>query len=216
MAGPLQAQFTMDPKQWKRANSEYARIIQTAETKAIRDVGIMARDGGRKAIAAAGFSTRFAKTLIATFKPPRGISFDPSARIHSTISYSDVFETGKIIVGKPFLWLPLPDVPPFRGRPHMTPKQYVENVGPLVSMELPGRLPILGARVRTAFQVGRRFTRATLRRGMSTARGISQFVPLFVAVRTVTIPKKFNVHAAVVEASKHLQERYIANLEKYK
>lgn len=212
----MQAKFTMDPAQWTRATGEYERIIKTAETKAIRDVGIMARDAGRAMIANAGFSQRWQNSLIARFSPSSGVSFSPSANIKSTISYSDVFETGKTIAGEPWLWMPLPQVPSIAGRPHMTPKQYIQNVGPLVVMKRPGQPPMLGAQVRTAFTPGRFLSRATLRRGRATARGTFQTIPMFVAVSAVHIPKKWSIHDACVEAAKKLPERYVANLEKYK
>jgi hypothetical protein len=216
----MQVTFNMDPKQWQRATSEYERIITKAETLAIHDVGILARDGGRESIAAAGFSKRWQNSLQVRFTPKSGYSFSPQANIHTTINFADVFETGKTIRGGPYLWLPLPNVPPIAGRPHMTPAQYVANIGPLVSMERPGKLPLLGAQVKTsftgAFVRGRTPSRSVLKRGLASSRGVSQTVPMFFAVPVVDIPKKWNVHAAIVEASKKLQERYIANLETYK
>ena len=211
----MQLKFHMAAGQWAKASTEYERIIATASTGAIRDVGRAGRDAGRKTIAAAGFSQRWQRSLVVKFKPPRGISLDPSAYIHSTINYADVFETGKVIHGDPYLWLPLPNVPPFKGRPHMTPKQYIENVGPLITMRRPGKAPLLGAPVKGKVQLGRRITRGRFTRGASVPRSETHLVPMFFGVRSITIPKKFSVHDAIENEAKKISERYLAHLEPY-
>jgi len=181
-------------------------------TGAMRDVGKLGRERGRQAITAAGFSNKFANSLVA--KLPAKDTLTPTAYIHTTINYADVFETGAVITGKPYLWLPLPTVPAGPGRPHMTPKQYVENVGPLVTMHRAGKPPMLGARVAISAPrpqpFGRFVSRRILRRGISMrgATQPTQVIPLFVGVPAVNIPKKFDVHAAVVDAFGHLDDFY--------
>jgi len=208
----MNLKFNVPPGQWIKATDLYQALMAKALTGAMRDVGKLGRERGRQAITAAGFSNKFANSLVA--KLPAQDTFTPTAYIHTTINYADVFETGAIITGKPYLWLPLPTVPAGPGRPHMTPKQYVENVGPLVTMHRAGKPPMLGARVAISAPrpqpFGRFVSRRILRRGISMrgATQPTQVIPLFVGVPAVNIPKKFDVHAAVVDAFGHLDDFY--------
>jgi hypothetical protein len=204
--------------QWLKATTEYERIMSKAATLAMREVGRDAVAKGRASIAAGGFSTRFQRTLRAINKPPSGFVLNPSVYVHSTVNYADIFESGKTIVGNPFLWLPLPSVPRAAHREHMTPREYVKNIGPLISLKRPlGAQPILAAVIRRgpkAQPFGSFATRSQLRRGQG-GRGETQIIPLFVGVRSVTIPKKFDVHAAAEQAFDQLEKFYKENLEPY-
>jgi hypothetical protein len=181
----------------------------------MRDVTKLAVDRGRAVITAAGFSNKFASSLQG--KIPSRVTLDPSAYIHTTINYADVFETGRTIQGRPYIWLPLPSVPPIGGRPHMTPAQYIKFVGPLVLMRRPGKPPMLGARISVAGRprpqpFGRFATRRTLKRGVTSARGTVETIPLFVGVLAVNIPKKFDVVSAVQQAFDKFEDLYQQNL----
>ncbi len=205
-----------EPGQWAKATTEYERIIAKGSTQAMRKVGKLAVDAGRQAISAGGFSSKFARTLRAINKPKSGYVLNPSVYIHSTINYADIFETGKTITGSNYLWLPLPAVPPFKGRPHMTPRQYIQNVGPLILMWRPRDLPMLGAVV----EKGGKPTRARLRRtflrktfGEKMRKTIT--VPLFVAVHSVSIPKKFDTKGAIEDAADDIGAAYNELVEKY-
>jgi len=204
--------------QWLKATNEYERIMSKASTLAMREVGRDAVAKGRASIAAGGFSTRFQKTLRAINKPPSGFVLNPSVYVHSTVNYADVFETGKTIQGSPYLWLPLPSVPKSTHREHMTPREYVKNIGPLISLKRPpGTQPILAAIIRRGVKAqpfGTFATRGQLRRGRS-GRGETQVIPLFVGVRSITIPKKFDVHSAAEQAFDQLEKFYKENLEAY-
>ena len=208
----MNLKFNVPPGQWIKATDLYQALMAKALTGAMRDVGKLGRERGRQAITAAGFSNKFANSLVA--KLPAKDTLTPTAYIHTTINYADVFETGAVIAGKRYLWLPVPTVPAGPGRPHMTPKQYVENVGPLVTMHRAGKPPMLGARVAISAPrpqpFGRFVSRRILRRGISMrgATQRTQVIPLFVGVPAVNIPKKFDVHAAVVDAFGHLDDFY--------
>ncbi len=208
-----------EPGQWVKATTEYERIIAKGATQAMRKIGGLAVDAGRQAISAGGFSSKFARTLRAINKPKSGFVLNPSVYIHSTINYADIFETGKTISvsGKKYLWMPLPSVPPIKGRPHMTPKQYIQNVGPLVLMWRTGKAPMLGATVRRtpkAQPFGRFASRAQLRKG-KTGRGVTETIPLFVGVQTVVIPKKFDVKGAIKDAAEDIAKAYNETVETY-
>jgi hypothetical protein len=208
----MKVTYRVPPGQWVKATDVYNALMAKALTTAMKDVGKLGRDRGRQAITAAGFSNKFANSLVAIL--PSRDTLTPTVYIHTTINYADVFETGAVIAGKPYLWLPLPTVPAGPGRPHMTPKQYVESVGPLVTMHRAGKPPMLGARVAISAPrpqpFGRFVSRRILRRGISTRRSgqPTQVIPLFVGVPAVNIPKKFDVHAAVQGAFGMLDDFY--------
>jgi hypothetical protein len=192
--------------------------MSKAATQAMRDVGKLAVNNGRDIMATAGFSSKFQKTLRAINKPASGYVLNPSEYVHSTINYSDVFETGKTITGHKFLWMPLPAVPPSAERAHMTPSQYIRQVGPLVLMWPQGRLPMLGARLETGFSKPtlKKLRRTQARRvTLGGPKRSFRIVPLFVGVSSVQIPKKFDLKGAFQDAFDHLDEFYSKRVEPY-
>jgi hypothetical protein len=217
-----------DAGQWLKATNEYERIIAKAATQAMRDVGKLAVKNARAVMAGAGFSTEFQRMLRVINKPASGYVLNPSEYIHSLVNYADVFETGKTITGSKFLWLPLPNVPPnpgsgvkfggIVGRAHMTPSQYVRKVGPLYTMRRPGHLPMLGARLETAFTKPtlKKLRRTQARRvTLGESRRSFRLVPMFVAVTSITIPQKFDLKGAFQDAFDQLDEFYAKHLEPY-
>ncbi len=207
-----------DAGQWLKATTEYERIMATAATKAMRDVGKDAVQKGRASIAAGGFSSKFQRTLQAINKPPSGYVLNPSVYVHSTINYADVFETGKTITANTYLWLPLPAVPAGKNREHMTPREYISKIGPLVLMWRPGKRPMLGRVVARRSARARKFglfpTKGRQLKGAG-AGDVKETIPMFVGFSSITIPKKFDVHGAVKDAFGDLDEFYAARLEPY-
>ena len=94
----MNLKFNVPPGQWIKATDLYQALMAKALTGAMRDVGKLGRERGRQAITAAGFSNKFANSLVA--KLPAKDTLAPTAYIHTTINYADVFETGAVIVGK--------------------------------------------------------------------------------------------------------------------
>ncbi len=183
-----------------------------AATLGMRQIGKLAEKKGRDAIEAGGFSSRFAKTLRAINKPPSGYVLNPAVYVHSTLNYADVFETGKTITGNPLLWLPFPNVPAGKNRKHMTPREYIQNVGRLIWITTPkhGGLIMLGAVVEGAGTKPSRgrLRRTFLKKRFGEATRPTHVVPMFFAVTSITIPKKFDTEAAVETAMKGLEEAY--------
>jgi hypothetical protein len=102
----------------------------------------------------------------------------------------------------------------------MTPKQYVQTIGPLITMHRAGKPPMLGARVSfgSTPSPGRRITRQRLRRGIAFGRGQKfQTIPLFVGVPAVTIPPKFDVDGIIkqVASEDNIEKAYLKNLDEY-
>lgn len=111
----------------------------------------------------------------------------PAALIFDRIGYSEIFQTGGDIAGHPLLWLPIEANLPGSAT-KWTPARYAQSVGPLLSVNLPGRRPMLFA---------------------AKKRG----PPLFVGVDQVTLRKRFNVDEAVASEAAKLPARYAAKLK---
>lgn len=196
------------------ADSVLAKANQMASalTFAMRDVGKLAVQKGRASIASAGLSARWVRSLRAINRPKSGVTFDPSVFVHSTINYSDIFERGGVINGKPLLWLPLPNVPRRAGR-QLTPKQYVRQFGKLTTIHRDGKPPMLGASVRVNIRPGKRVSKRALRGTISRTLK-STIVPLYVGVPAVTQIKRFDVHGAAEEAFKQFPDFYKQQMDK--
>jgi hypothetical protein len=177
---------------------EMQRPIAKAATAAIREAGDIAKRNGRASIAAAGFSRKWQNALRVNIYPPQGDSMHPAAFIYHKIRYAGVFEEGTVIGGQPLLWLPLAGVPLRRGRP-MTPAQYTRSIGPLVSVERPGKPPLLFAKPRA----GRRGRRAATR---------VERKPLYIGLSNVAITKRFDIKGAAQKAAAQLPALYAKNL----
>lgn len=202
--------------EWVLATTTAEKIIAKALTKSMRDVAKDGRDRARSAIASAGFGNRSSKSIRFKMFPANADVLNPEAYIHSTLNYLDIFERGGVISGKPYIWLPLPSVPKIRGRDHMTPRQYVKNIGPLVTIRRDGKPPMLGAVVTGSARAqpfGTFVTKGRLKRG-AAGKGARRIVPLFVAVTSVVIPKKFDVTSEIEKAAQKLPSLYDQNEDK--
>jgi hypothetical protein len=211
-----------EPGQWVRATTEYEKVMAKAATLGMRQIGKLAESKARAAVAAAGFTTNVQRTIRALNKPPSGYVLNPAIWLHSTVNYLDVFESGRTITGTEFLWLPLPNVPPNTGsgtkfgglisRPHMTPSQYIRKVGPLVFMkDARGKgLPMLGAVVEgpeTKPSRGR-LRKTFLKQHFGEKTRPTHIVPMFYAIKAISIPPKFDTEKAVANAMEGLEDAY--------
>lgn len=171
------------------------RVTKAALT-AVKAAGDLAKARGRAAIAGGGFSTKWQNALRVTFYPDT-----PAAFVFHKIPYSDVFEDGITIAGKPYLWIALPIVQAASGRSShaMTPSQFAAQFGDLVAVNVPGKAPMLFLR----YQRG-----GGGRRGKRAVRAGYAGVPLYVGVPAITIAKKFDVTAAVNSAAAELPRLY--------
>ena len=158
------------PGQWVKATTEYERIIAKGATQAMRKVGQAGgacwTQGDRECRifrqCAAHLARHQQAEIRALCSTRRFIFIRPSI----IWMYS---RPAKPSPDHHWLWLPLPNVPPnpgsgvkfggLIGRPHMTPRQYIAKVGPLITMHRPGKPPMLGAVV----EIGGRPTRRRLR-----------------------------------------------------
>jgi hypothetical protein len=158
-------------------------------------------------------SSRAQKAFRSTLYPKSGVSVRPAARVYHKIGYFRVFEEGATITGKPKLWLPLDTVPLGTGGRKLTPKQYVQRIGPLRSVNAPGKPPLLVGRAGrgTILRATNKVTR--LRKGALTRGVFGASVPLFVGIDAAKMPKKFSLYQAIERAADRLPEFYVKNLK---
>jgi len=175
---------------------DYTRMA-TAATAAITQVAGEAKAAGRASIAAAGFSTKWQNALQAEIFPDTGVSLNAAAVIFHKIPYSGILEDGGTIHGQPLLWLPIEaNLPARSGLRRWTPALYVQQIGPLVFVNVAGRRPLLVPR--------------TVSRRRGGRGGVAK--PVFVGVDAVTIAKKFDITRIVAQAAGRLPDVYAAKL----
>lgn len=185
--------------------------IAMAATGAISDAADIAKATGRESIAAGGFSKKWQNALRSKLYPPSGTSSKPAAFIYHKIPYAGIFETGgRISSHKNYLWLPTDDAPRVGGRP-ISAQQYVEVVGPLISVNVPGHPPMLfgpTARVTNKRELGR-FGKKKL---IGKVRK-QDIVPLYYGKASVTESQRFDVVAAIKAAGDKIPELFLKHLE---
>lgn len=181
------AQLRFFPGDFRKALSTNLDQMAKALTGAMGETALAAKHAARANITGAGFSPRVANAMRANTYPASGSSLSPAALVFNKISYSQIFQTGGDIAGHPLLWLPIEANLP-GGTVKWTPARYIRQFGPLVSVNLPGRRPML-------FAKGKRGP------------------PLFVGISQVTLRKRLNVDEAVANEAAKLPERYAARLK---
>lgn len=188
---------------------EVEQPIARAATAAIAEAGDTVKTQVRADIAAAGFSRNWQNAFRAQQYPKGQASMSSAVHFFHKIPYADVFESGATIRGKPKLWLPLKSVPRGgRGNKPLTPKQYVQRVGPLVGGESKKGQPLLFGRAsrRTVLRAGERSTR--VRKG-AFGKVFSENVPLYVGIDSVTIGKKFHIKSIVRAVGSRIGDLYL-------
>lgn len=186
--------------------------IAFAGTAAISEAGDIVKRQGRADIAAAGFSRRWQNALRVNVYPRRKLSMNAAALIFHNIQYAGVFEEGATITGKPRLWLPLPSAPKRVGRQKMTPALYIKSIGPLVSIERPGKPPLLAGKIATNRRGSKtgKVSLSALKRGGAGAP--STLVPLFVGIDRVNIRDRFSIREITERAAARLGDLYLKHL----
>jgi hypothetical protein len=210
----MKPKFVINAQDWKDEATRAQREVSIAITASMRTVGKKAADAANAVIHGAGFANRKWEIKAKNF-PEQGDSLSPEVWLHSSANFEDVFTEGAFIHGNPLLWLPLPSVPLWPGDStrQMSPKKYVETIGPLVTMRRKGKPPMLGAPVTGSLRpqpFGRFVTKARLKKGR-TGQGPVTIVPLFVGVPGAFIEKRFDVEAIVDKIADQLPEIYVQN-----
>lgn len=206
--------FSAISGEFDKALKEIQRPVAEAATAAVKDAANEAVSKGRSELASAGFSTRSQKGFTSKLYPKGGkVSLRPAARVYHKIGYFSVFEEGATIHGKPKLWIPLDSVPMGEGGRRLSAKQYVQRIGPLHSVNIAGKPPLLFGKAgrSTILSATQKLTR--LRKG-AVGRGIfGASVPLFVGVDSAKVRKRFGLYEIIERATDHLAEFYERNVK---
>lgn len=211
----MQFSFLSDvSKELKSAVRDFQKPIAQAATAAMKEAADTAVSDGRSELANAGFSIKSQKAFTSKLYPKGGkVSLSPSARVYHRIGYFRVFEEGATITGKPKLWLPLDTVPFGAGGRQLTPKQYVQRIGQLRSVNRPGRVPMLVGRAGRA-TIARATEKVTrLRKGALSKGVFGASIPLFVGIDIAKISKRLDLYGAIERAAERLGEFYEKNVK---
>lgn len=220
----MQLTYTAPIGQFSKSVEEMRRIIATAATGAMNDAGAQIKQQGRANIASAGFSVRWQNAMRVNLYPDkkRAVSLHPALLAYHKIPYAGVFENGATIAGSPYLWLPLPNVPTSVNGRHMSPANYIRQIGPLQLIIRPGKPPLLGGYIEAGprgatgaitipkLKAGARLAKSVLP-GAPKARLV--LVPLFFGIDKVQIAKKFALKPIFMKAAKDLPALYVKNLK---
>lgn len=220
---PLKLLWAATTGQWAAAMGALQYPIASAATGAMRQTVGRALVDGRAAIRGAGFSVKWQNALRGKTYPLNGVSMGPAGYLYHKISYSQVFEDGARIAGSPYLWLPLTGVPARIGAKAMTPRNFVALIGPLHSISVAGKAPMLAAYVQAGARLGK-LTIGKLRAGSALGRlGVKSrrggfggkgvvSVPIFLGVSAVQLRARFSVRTVALRASRGLAAAYLQNL----
>lgn len=191
--------------------------MERAATRAMRETAKAVEAAGRAEIAR-GLGARVGKAFFARAKPKSGYSLKTSMRGYLRIGYLNIFERGQAIAPKrgPWFWIPLPNCPQKIGRKRISPKLYIQNIGPLHLIKRPGKPAMLAGDVSGnaagPLTVGRLRTGARNRIGRRGRRTVR--VPLFVAVNHAQMPKLVNVDPIYREATARLPQVYAGQMQR--
>lgn len=215
MAGTLRFRVDAPDGDFAKAMREKYKPVAKAAKRAMVQVADNIKAQGRADIMAGGLTKRWANTFRVDVYPKGGaVSVNAAALVYHKIPYADIFETGGTINGAPKLWLPLSSTPQKLGGKRMTPELYVKQIGPLFSINRPGKAPLLAgytsvsSRQKTKGTTGK-ITTGKLRKG--AAGGSRKAVPLFVGIDQVSIKQKFHLRAITAANAAKLAAFYYRN-----
>lgn len=213
--------------EWAAAARAIRGTIAGATRAAFQDLAVQVQRQGRAEIARSGLSRRWQTGFRAYVFPRRivpGSTAELAMRGQHRIGYANVFERGARIGGRPLLWIPLPSAPKrINGRP-TTAGAFVRAVGPLHSINRPGRPPLLAgyamrapsggpisvASLRTGQRNSRRRQARSAFGGRLGKRPVS--VPLFVGLSAVKIRDRLNVMRIYEQGRRDLPNLYAKRL----
>jgi len=202
---------------------EMGRPVAKAATAAIREAGVDLKEETRRRVIAAGFKKRFANTFRADVNPgPRRYSMSAAAMFYSKLGltrdsegYAHVFEDGSRIDARgKYLAIPsgLRGVPRRINRRRSTPELYEQEFGPLTYVPR-GDGAMLVAKVRVRRR-GQRITKRLLQAGTGGDVGVIQSVPIFNLVKSVKMPKRYQIREVAERAQRRLPALWARALER--
>lgn len=180
----MKIKFTFDARNIVEQMRELQRPVAEGAYAALKEAAEVSVAEGRRNIAGAGrFTNRWLTGLVYRLSPSKP-SLRARATIFHTLGLAGTFQTGRTIRGQPLLWIPIRANLPARVK---SPRQYG---GRLVSVNVRGKPPML-------FPAGRDPDRK----------------PLFIGVKSITIPKKFSVIEIVERTANRLGEFFLRHFK---
>lgn len=219
MTIPLKIIYSVAKGEFDNAMRDFVNPIAFAATGAIKDAGQQLKTRGRARIAAAGFSSRWQNAFRVNVYPRRGNSIDAAMFAYHKIPYAGVFERGAIIGAKGgrYLWLPLPNAPKRIGGRHLTPRLFIDLIGPLHFVNVPGKAPMLAAYMTSSAAAASGITVRKLKTGFKrlSTNGILSVVsvPIFYGINTVTIGAKFELGELFTQTQRDVRQYYVQNIK---
>jgi len=174
-----------DPRE---ITKQEARVLAKAVTKVFKTGGQLLQSQGRAAIGAGGFGGKWQSAWVVKTYPKSGARLSPKICAVHKIGFAGEFQDPETLVGKPFMWLPIEQNLPGSG--NWTPAKYRKLVGPLRGGRRGAGRPLLFGQV----AVGRN-GRALKRKQHPGAAVRKTWLPVFVGVRSVRDPKRFDLVA---------------------
>lgn len=176
--------------------ADNARRVAKASREAVRAAADQLQTDGRANIASAGFGKKWQGAF-------RSRMFDGGdgnirAMVYSKISYSNVFEKGLTIRGKPLMWIPTKACPPKIGTKRTTPELYRQKYGPD---------SLRSARAKHPMLIGVPPKRKGRPKKGDKGKA-PKAVPMFIGVPSVTDPRKLNIAGAAKKARDDLPRLY--------
>lgn len=195
--------------EFAEAMAELYEPVAVAAKAAMKETADAIKRQGRAQITSAGFKRAYANAF-RTDVYPRGSRVSANAAVvaYHRVDFSEVFETGVRIGGKPYLWVPIADKRTRVGRKQLRLKDFIARGEQLVMVKRPGKAPLLMGRPLSGMTKPRRATqRAAYQRYQ--AGGL---VPLFVGLTVVDIDKKLSIYPMIDAEAGRIAERYFSNL----
>lgn len=197
--------------EFAKVMGEVTRPIAEAGTAAMDDVAADIKERGRVDIIAGGLGRKWANALRVTRFPKRGIALGASVFAVHRIGYADVFEQGLTIAGKPLLWVPLETTLKRVAGKRVTPELIAQRFGDLISINRPGRPPLLAARAKG--RISAKTRQVSGRQLAAGGRGEGALLPLFVGVPSVKEKKRTRLMQVFSSAAGRLASRFNAHFK---
>lgn len=175
----------------KNMAKDMGATIADAATGAVSQASDAALTSARASIAAAGFSGFWQQGLTLKKYPSGGKkSINAQGWFAHKNNLAIVFQEGRVIRGKPMLWLPLKSTPAKINGRRATPANFKKAGQKMFSVNRPGKRPLLFG-----------------------ALGKGPATPLFVGIDVVTLRKQWRVYEAIEEAASKLPALFDQNLK---
>lgn len=178
--------------EWKRFAAESNRKVAHGATLMMKAVGEEVKTGGRRTIAAGGFSKKWQNAFRVNVYPKSKESTSPAIWAYHKIIYAGIFEKGGTIHGQPLLWLPVEGLKKI-GRGKLTPEKWRSRYGPLVEVTSHNGNKLL--------------------LGKKSKRKKAPMEPIFVGLASVKIRKRFNLQGVFTSAVKKMPSLYLQNMK---